>query len=69
MGPVLHKKYKTYIQIKYIPDFPHVCPLDISRALYFYHTGWPRHSTDTLTCRILTRCNTELIDTTDIDTP
>ena len=32
-------------------------------------TGWPRHDTDTLTRRIMTRHDTELIDTQDIDTP
>ena len=32
-------------------------------------TGWPRHGMDTLTRRILTRHDTEIIDTIDIDTP
>ena len=31
--------------------------------------GWPRHGTDTLTRRIMTRHDTKLIDTQDIDTP
>ena len=31
--------------------------------------GWPRHGMDTLTRRILTRHDMELIDTIDIDTP
>ena len=33
------------------------------------YSRWPRHGMDTLTHRILTRHDTELIDTIDIDTP
>ena len=35
---------------------------------FFLIPRWPRHGMDTLTCRILTRDDTELIDTKDIDT-
>ena len=41
----------------------------IYKPYLLQNSGWPRHGTDTLTRRILTRHDTELIDTIDIDTP
>ena len=35
----------------------------------FFVSRWPRHGMDTLTRRILTRHDTEIIDTIDYDTP
>ena len=53
LGP---DRYPKRPHLKAQPEGPHA-------------SGWPRHGMDTLTRRILTLHDTELIGTIDIDTP